>query len=180
MKNYSVKKLALNGVMIALVFLTTYFTRIPTPLPGGYFNLGDAVIMLTAVFLGPFGGLIAGAIGSCLTDIIAGSMLYAPITLVVKGIEGLTVGLLMQNYNQSEGALAKIRLIFAILAGASVMTTGYFLSEAFLLGVFDEAFGLAAAVSGLIPNMIQGGLSAALGYILVLVLRKIGLDRQYR
>lgn len=103
MRNNSVKKLAMNGLMIALVFLTTYFTRIPTPLPGGYFNLGDAVIMLAAAFLGPIGGLIAGSIGSAFADLAAGAFIFAPITLVVKGIEGLVVGLLAANYIKANG-----------------------------------------------------------------------------
>ena len=62
MQNSTLKKLIMNGLMIALVFLATYFTRIPTMiLPGGYFNLGDAVIILAAFLLGPTGGSIAGA-----------------------------------------------------------------------------------------------------------------------
>ena len=78
----------MNGLMIALVFLTTYFTRIPTMvLPGGYFNLGDAVIILSAAMLGPAGGLAAGAVGSALADIAAGALLFAPITFIVKGLE---------------------------------------------------------------------------------------------
>lgn len=101
MKNDSVRKLAMNGLMIALVFLATYFTRIPTFLPGGYFNLGDAVIMLAAAFLGPVGGLIAGAVGSAFADLAASAAIFAPITLVVKGIEGLVVGLLAAKYMRS-------------------------------------------------------------------------------
>jgi uncharacterized membrane protein len=101
LKNDSVRKLAMNGLMIALVFLATYFTRIPTFLPGGYFNLGDSIIMLAAAFLGPIGGLSAGGIGSAFADLAAGAFIFAPITLVVKGIEGLVVGLLAVNYMKS-------------------------------------------------------------------------------
>ena len=108
MQDNTLKKLIMIGLMIALVFLATYFTRIPTMvLPGGYFNLGDAVIILASVLLGPAGGL----------------------------------------------------------------------AEAFLLGMFDEAFGLTAAVAELLPNTLQGIFSAVLGYILVLVFSKINLDR---
>lgn len=183
MRNYSVKKLVLNGLMIALVFLTTYFTRIPTPLPGGYFNLGDAVIMLAAVFLGPVGGLVAGAIGSGLADLAAGAFLFAPITLVVKGLEGLIVGLLAAKYqkktvNQQEaGASSHYRLILAVVVGAIIMVVGYFSAEAFVLGFFDEAFGWMAAVTELLPNIIQGGLSAVLGYILILLLSKMNIKK---
>lgn len=183
MRNNSVKKLVLNGLMIALVFLATYFTRIPTPLPGGYFNLGDAVIMLAAVFLGPVGGLAAGAIGSGLADLAAGALLFAPITLVVKGLEGLIVGLLAVKYRntlrsqQEAGGSYHYYLIFAVAVGAIIMVGGYFSAEAFLLGFFDEAFGLTAAVTELLPNFVQGGLSAVLGYIMIILLSKTGVKK---
>ncbi len=164
------------GLMIALVFLTTYFTRIPTPLPGGYFNLGDAMIMLAAVFLGPLGGLAAGAIGSGLADLAAGAFLFAPITLVVKGIEGLIVGILAAKYLRS-GKKRHGNLLIAVIAGAIIMVAGYFFAEAFLLGLFDEAFGITAAVAELLPNSIQGGLSAVLGYILTLLLVKVNVEK---
>lgn len=193
MKRDPVKKLVLNSLMIALVFLATYFTRIPTPLPGGYFNLGDSVIMLAAVFLGPIGGIAAGAAGSCLADLAAGAFLFAPVTFVVKGVEGLAVGLLAAGYRKAQGrartvgsgkvislrnsAQSRLALLLAVVVGAAVMVAGYFLAEAFLLGAFDKAFGLTAAVTELLPNGIQGLLSAALGYILILLLAKadIGL-----
>lgn len=184
MKNYSVKKLVLSGLMIALVFLATYFTRIPTPLPGGYFNLGDAVIMLAAAFLGPLGGLAAGAIGSSLADLAAGALLFAPITLVVKGVEGLIVGLLAVKYWQTrkkrQTTSAHFSLILAVAVGAVIMVAGYFFAEAFLLSIFDEAFGWTAAITELLPNFIQGGLSAVLGYILILLLSKMDINKYIR
>jgi hypothetical protein len=57
------------------------------------------------------------------------------------------------------------------------MVAGYFLAEAFLLGFFDETFGLTAAVAELLPNSVQGLLSAVLGYILTLVLNRTGIDK---
>ena len=156
MQNSTLKKLIMNGLMIALVFLATYFTRIPTMiLPGGYFNLGDAVIILAAFLLGPTGGLIAGAAGSALADLAAAALLFAPITFVVKGIEGLLVGLLTSKIRKT-GALEHGRLIISTIAGAAVMIIGYFLAEALLLGIFNEAFGLTAAVAELLPNSLQG------------------------
>ncbi|NLH97129.1 MAG: ECF transporter S component [Clostridiaceae bacterium] len=177
MRNGALKKLILNGLMIALVFLATYFTRIPTMvLPGGYFNLGDAVIILAAVLLGPAGGLIAGAVGSALADVAAAALIFAPITFVVKGIEGLLVGLLTAKFRRT-GDLEHGSLILSAAVGAVVMVAGYFLAEAFLLAIFDEAFGLTAAVAELLPNSLQGIFSAIIGYILVLISRKTNLDK---
>jgi uncharacterized membrane protein len=176
------RKLALNGLFITLVFLATYFTRIPTPLPGGYVNLGDAVIMLAAACLGPAGGLTAGAAGSAIADLAAGAFLFAPVTFLVKGLEGLAVGIIItRKHTASPGASgrqcntgvpAHCRLVLAVAAGAVIMIAGYFLAEAFILGMFDEAFGLAAAASEFLPNLLQGASSAILGYILVVILSK--------
>jgi len=178
MRDNTLKKLIMNGLMTALVFLATYFTRIPTMiLPGGYFNIGDAVIILASVLLGPAGGLAAGAVGSALADIAAAALLFAPITFVVKGLEGLVVGLLTSKIRKS-GALKHGRLIISTAAGAAVMIVGYFLAEAFLLGMFDEAFGLTAAAAELLPNTLQGIFSAVLGYVLVLIFNKTHLDKQ--
>lgn len=178
MRSNSTKKLVLSGLMIALVFLATYFTKIPTPLPGGYFNLGDSVIILAAAFLGPIGGLIAGSVGSALADLAYGGILFVPITFVVKGAEGLVVGLLISKMRKS-GGLKHGRLITAVVVGAVIMVIGYFLAEAFLLGAFDEAFGLTAAVAEILPNSIQGILSAILGYILTLILTKASIDKYF-
>ena len=203
MKNDSVRKLAMNGLMIALVFLATYFTRIPTLLPGGYFNLGDAVIMMAAAFLGPIGGLTAGSMGSAFADLAAGAFIYAPVTLVVKGIEGLAVGLLAAKYMKSDkfkqaGAIrtpgknitgslltdkgtkntaANLKLILALVVGAVIIVAGYFSGEAFVLSLFDSAFGIVAAAGELVANTVQGVLSAFLAYFLILVLSKVGIQK---
>ncbi|MGE5614835.1 MAG: ECF transporter S component [Bacillota bacterium] len=179
MKENPARKLVLNGLFIALVFLATYFTRIPTPLPGGYVNLGDAVIMLAAALLGPAGGLIAGAVGSAIADLAAGSLLFAPVTFIVKGIEGLAVGVIITRKQAASsgasdrqgdsGVPSHFRLVLAVAAGAIIMIAGYFLAEAFILGMFDEAFGLAAAASELLPNLLQGVSSAILAYILIII-----------
>lgn len=166
--------------MIALVFLATYFTRIPTPLPGGYFNLGDAVVMLAAVFLGPVAGMAAGAIGSCLADLAAAAFIFAPVTFAVKGIEGLAAGLLAAlSFRKKAGGrnVFSAGIMISVIAGAIIMAAGYFVAEAFLLGFFGEGFGFAAAIAELPPNLIQGGLSAVLSYILILLLERMDIGR---
>lgn len=179
MKHNSVKRLVLNSLFVAIVFLATYFTRVPTPLPGGYFNLGDTVIMLAAVFMGPVGGMLAGAVGSALADAAAGALLFAPVTFVVKGIEGLVVGLLAAKLCKKDTSRSSFHfsLILVVAVGAIIMVAGYFLAETFILGLFDEAFGLTAAVAELLPNSVQGALGALLGYVLILLLSRANFDK---
>ena len=44
MNDRAVKKLALGGVMAALVFVMTYVPKIPVPVTGGYIHLGDGAL----------------------------------------------------------------------------------------------------------------------------------------
>ena len=173
MGNSYIKKIVLNGLMIALVFLATYFTHIPSPLPGGYFNLGDTVIIVAAIVFGRRNGLIAGAVGSFLADIAYGAFIFAPITLIEKGLEGFVAGTIASpGGDMSPGGL---RRIAASVAGAAVMVAGYFAAEAFILGFFNKEFGITAAVLELPVNLMQGGISAVVGYILSVLLLKVNV-----
>lgn len=171
----STKWIVYNGLMIALVFLGTYLTKIPTPLPGGYFNLGDAVIMIAAILLGRTVGFTAGAVGSFLSDLIGyGFLPFAPITFVVKGIEGLVVAMIAGKAIKSG---ASYRTVAAVAVGAVIMVAGYFLAEAYVLSIFNKEFGLTAALGELVPNLIQGGLSAVVGYALSVLLLKLNIRK---
>jgi len=171
MKKVSTKFIVLNGLMIALVFAATRFTAIPSPIPPGYFNLGDAIIMTGAVLLGRRTGLIAGALGSMLADIAYGAFIYAPVTFVVKGLEGYIIGILAENKQANRlPMVAKITL--STLVGAIFMVAGYFVSEATFLRAIDENLGFAAAVTNLPTNIAQGGTSVVVAVLLLTALLK--------
>lgn len=175
MTRASIKKIVLTGLMIALTFITTCVTRIPGPVPPGYINFGDVVIMMAAILIGRYSGLIAGAVGSAAADIALGGLLFAPVTLVVKGLEGYITGVIGDGGSSLKGG-AFIR-IAAVAAGALTMVAGYFLAEMYVLGLFDDAFGAAAALTELPLNLVQGGVSAAVGYVLVGVLEHVGVRK---
>lgn len=84
MKKLNVQKLTLCGVMAALVFVMTYFPKIPVPVTGGYVHLGDGAIFLSVLLLGPL-GIPAAAVGSMLSDLIGGYMVYVLPTFLIKG-----------------------------------------------------------------------------------------------
>ena len=156
-------RIVMNGLMIALVFLVTFFTKIPGPV--GPFNIGDAVIMVTAIILGRNSGMVAGALGSAAADIAMGYALFSPFTLVVKGLEGYIVGTIAYQGKSEKAGTA--RMITGVAVGALVMIAGYFLSEFLILPYFNKDFGLAMAINDLVSvNLIQGGVSAIVGYLL--------------
>ena len=162
MKNILTAFMALT-VVVALI---TLFIRIPLP-SRGYFNLGDVAVVFSGLVLGSLAqkrnfwwGAGAGGIGSALADIIGGFGLFAPITLVAKGLEGGFCALASsrQKFN---------RWVLILLGGACMVAT-YFIAEAFMPNI-----GLQGAVSEIIPNLIQAGGGIAGGLLAYTAYKKI-------
>lgn len=141
----STRDVAATAIMGAL---TTVVTMIALPFAptGGFFNLGDAVVVTTALIFGPVVGAISGGIGSSLADMLLGFGVFAPYTLVIKGVEGFVVGYIAGNPNKD----SKIRLIIAWLAGGVIIVAGYWIAEAFFMGL-----GVTAATAEIIINVPQ-------------------------
>ena len=150
----NVKELSRMALFIALVAVATMIIKIPIPATGGYVNVGDSMIFFVALVFGKKYGGLCGGIGSALADLLSGYLQYAPITFVVKGLEGLIVALIFEKGKKN---------IFAPLAsilGGIFMVGGYFFFEATVLG-----YGIGAAAS--IPaNLIQAGVSVVIGQVL--------------
>ena len=100
--------IAITAVLIALSSLLTMFTKIPVPGIRGYFNVGDAVIMLAALLLGRKEGTLVGAIGPALADLLLGYAVFVPITFLVKGIEGFLVATIYGKKKSFSSALLLI------------------------------------------------------------------------
>jgi len=143
-------KLALAAVFAALVFVvSSQIPAIPIPATGGYFNVGETTIYVAALLLGPFVGALSGGIGASLSDIYLGFGVFAPGTLVIKGIEGALVGFLfikLQKIIKSSTICA----IIAVMIGGLAMVTGYFLYEQIALG-----YTLANALVEVPANIVQ-------------------------
>jgi len=125
---------------IVLVMFVTLFVRIPVP-GGGYFNMGDVLIVFCGLFAGSRVGLIAGGVGSALADLI-GFPVFAPITLIVKGLEGLICGL------GSRGR--KVNTFIFPALGVLFMVAGYFVGT----WLFPN-LGKVVALTDLPVNFIQ-------------------------
>ena len=102
----------MTALFAALACVATMSIRIPTPGTGGYIHPGDAIVILAGIILGPVYGMLAGGIGSALSDLIGGYFVYVPITLVIKGLVALVSGLIYQKMCQfflyGSGAAASI------------------------------------------------------------------------
>ena len=128
----------MTALFAALACVATMSIRIPTPGTGGYIHPGDAIVILAGIILGPVYGMLAGGIGSALSDLIGGYFVYVPITLVIKGLVALVSGLIYQKMCR----YGKNRYVAVILGGITDIC------EFFLYGS-----GAAASIPA---NIIQG------------------------
>ncbi|MBW6514060.1 MAG: ECF transporter S component [Candidatus Syntrophosphaera sp.] len=135
--------------ILGFVVLVTVATMIiPIPVPGGgFFNFGDVMIVFVGLYAGKKAGALAGGIGSAIADLLL-FPLFAPITLVVKGIEGFICGLA----HQKKGLL---QFVFPLL-GSAFIVLGYFVGEWFM-----PQLGKAVAMADLPVNVVQ----ASAGFI---------------
>ncbi|MBQ7960946.1 MAG: ECF transporter S component [Clostridia bacterium] len=144
------KKLVTAALFAAIVCVATLAIRIPSGLSGGYVNMGDAGVLLSAYLLGPLHGGLAGGLGSCLADIAAGYASFAIPTLVIKFWVAFVGGLLF-----AKGIKAKSWIAIAIygIIAECIMIGGYFLVEIWLSG---SVFAAAAGIVGNITQAVFG------------------------
>ncbi|MBM3263848.1 MAG: ECF transporter S component [candidate division Zixibacteria bacterium] len=154
----SVRVLTRNGLLIALTAAATLAVRIPNPATQGYVNLGDGVLFTAALLWGSRAGGLAGGIGSALADVIGGYTIWAPWTLVVKGVEGMLAGGI-----SSRGGSAFA--VLGLFAGGVWMITGYYLAGRFL-------FGSVVALTEIPGNIVQAVVGAVVAFPLSITLRK--------
>ncbi|NLC62543.1 MAG: ECF transporter S component [Thermoanaerobacterales bacterium] len=148
--NKNVTRLAFYGLFMALVVIVTAVIRVPVPTFNLYFNLGEAIIYLTAILYGGPAGAIIGGVGSSLADLLVGAPVWAPITLIIKGLEGYVVGSVAKKGN----------LMLAVLLGAIVMITGYAIAAGILYGIAAVPVELA----GDSVQVLAGGIIALFLY----------------
>ena len=130
-----------TGILTAAVFAVTRFLQIPIPL--GYFNVGNAVILLASLFLPlPYGVFMAAA-GSALADLTSYPVYTVP-TLLIKGMMVVLFSLLIRK---SPGS--RPRIILGAAAATLLPLAGYTVTGALLYGGFWAG---AAQIPGLLAE----------------------------
>jgi uncharacterized membrane protein len=159
------RRVAVIAALVGLSCGLTLLLRIPIPASEGYFNIGDSVVMFAALVFGPRVGLLVGAIGPTLADVI-GFPQFILATAIIKGAEGLLVGLIAGNIKTAREPM----VILALVAGLVTLVVGYFVFEAMVypwLATFIPFFGVTdftAAVAEILPNLLQGTVSALIAF----------------
>jgi len=144
------------GVSIALIAGLTALVRIPVMV--GYIHPGDCAIALSAAVLGPYAAIPA-ALGSAAADML-GYSIYAPFTLMIKGVMGFLAGVAM---NRKFGSSCLIIILAAIF-----MVGTYFLFDYLMFGGY--------AVYSLAGNAMQGAGFVVFG----IICRKIDIIRRIK
>ena len=135
------KKLVMAALMTALACVATMIIKIPSPLKG-YLNLGDCIVLSAGWVLSPAYAFLAAGLGSALSDVFSGYVVYAPATFAIKGFMALIAYF----------AFRSLRRIFApmpsrIISGAAAeifMVLGYFVFEGFLYGFIPSVVNIPA------------------------------------
>lgn len=162
----NVKRLVMTALLAALACVATLILKVPSP-SGGYMNLGDTVVLLSAYLLGPVYGAAAAGVGSMMADILAAYPVYAPATLVIKAIMAVVAAL---AYRKLKGSAWGV-LVCGVI-GEIPMVVGYWLFDGFLAG------SLAGAAVGIPSNLVQAAFGLIVSTVLVLSLRKSSYVRK--
>lgn len=132
--------IAVLGLFTALTTAATMLLSVNIPVTRGYFNIGETMVYTSALLFGPFIGAFTGGVGSMLADLLLGYVVYAPATLVVKGLEGFLVGFLSSKKPfKSEDAWRA----FSLLAGAVLASVVAYVGLTLYSGAFEATWGFS-------------------------------------
>lgn len=141
------------ALMAAMACVATMVIKIPIPATGGYINLGDCIVLLSGIILGPaYGGIAADLLG----DYVA----FAPATFIIKGLMAVVAALLIRDISRKN----ILNVLFAGFIAEVIMVVGYFVFEALVMG-----YGLAAA------GAIQGIAGIAIATLLMPIIKRINI-----
>ena len=154
-----IKNLVLASVLAALACVATLILTIPSP-TGGYMNLGDTIVLLSAYLLGPWWGAAAAGIGSGMADLIAGYAAYAPATLLIKAIMAISAAFLYKVLGRKTWTLIPCGIL-----GEAIMVLGYWGYDGLLMG------SLLGAAVGILSNLTQAAFGLAASTALTAALK---------
>jgi uncharacterized membrane protein len=154
-------RVASLAILTAVTAVFTYMVRIPVAPTRGYINLGDVAIYFSAFTFGPVTALVTGGLGTALADIISGYSQWAPISLVVHGLEGLVAGLIAGAVAGSRSRWFNPYWLVGGAAGTVIMVGGYLAGGSVMVGfqaaVFELPLNVVQSVAGVV-----GGIPLAL------------------
>ncbi|WP_205961771.1 ECF transporter S component [Psychrobacillus vulpis] len=161
--------LILSSMLIALVFVATLLLNIKLPIAanGGLVHLGTAMLFIASILFGPKKGALAGAIGMGLFDLVSGWTLWAPFTIVARGLQGYIVGKIAWSIGRKGNSIA-FNLLATIIS-IPVMLGVYYICERVLYGSW------IIPVASIPGNIVQNVVGILIAIPVCVVLKKIPL-----
>ncbi len=151
MKKNIIKLTCISGIFSALVFVITAYLHIPTH--NGYVHCGDGVIFLAACVLPMPYSIIVGALGALLADLLTGFAIWAPGSMIIKGLLALL-------FTCKSNKIITKRNLLMLLPAALISAAGYYLYEALVIGSFT------ASLVG-IPGSLVQALASSIVYVAI-------------
>lgn len=122
-----------TSMLIALIFVATFINiRLPIAANGGLVHLGTAMLFIASILFGPKKGAIAGALGMGLFDLLGGWVIWTPITIVARGLQGFIVGKIAWANGRNGNSLAWN--LTATIISTPLMIAVYYTGEAIIYG----------------------------------------------
>ena len=101
-------KLVMAALLAAMTCVATMVIKIPLTATGGYINLGDCIVLLSGILLGPLYGGLAAGIGSALADLFSGYVAFLPATFLIKGFMAVIMGLFIKDLSKNNSVKTAI------------------------------------------------------------------------
>ncbi|WP_394189930.1 ECF transporter S component [Paenisporosarcina quisquiliarum] len=145
--------LIITSMLIALVFVATVLLNIRLPIAanGGLVHMGTAMLFIASILFGPKKGAIAGAVGMGLFDLFAGWTLWAPFTIIARGLQGYIVGKIAWS-NGRNGSSVAFNLL-AMIVSIPPMLAVYYVCEGIL---YNNWIAPVASIPGNITQNVVG------------------------
>ena len=163
MKKNHTKLLCISGIFSAIVFVVTAYLHIPTY--NGYVHCGDGFIFLSACILPMPYSILVGVLGAMLADLLTGFAIWAPGSMVIKGLIALLFSC------QAKKIITTKNLVM-LLPAALISIAGYYLYEAIIIGNF------IAPLAGLLGSTVQAVASSIVFVVLGLTMDKYDLKNK--
>lgn len=168
-KRFSTLKLAIIGLMAAMVFVATNFRiDIPTPLGKTMLHFGNVMCILSGLLFGPLTGGLAAGFGSAMFDLFDPT--FAPeawITFIMKFAMGYIAGYIAYS-NGRNGENKTFNTIAAVLGAISYVIL--YICKTFIMNYFIIGDKLEAVIAVTITKATVSSVNAIIAVIASLAL----------
>ncbi|MBR6400381.1 MAG: ECF transporter S component [Firmicutes bacterium] len=166
-KKFTTRDITATSIAAALVFVMTFFLKIPAP--GGYTHLGDCMIFISVMLLGTRRGALAGGIGAALADALGGYTHYIVPSFFIKAIMAVIMGFFTYKIFKDK----KWGWLPGAFVGGAVQV---FLYTVIKIPMYDLEYALVR----LPGNILQTGTGIIIAAFIIAVLDKSGMLNKLR